>query len=467
MGSFMNLTCLFTGDDLTPQTKYEHTIPRSVGGRIRSKKVSSDRFNEAAGNSVDLKLAQVFAPVFNRLGLCTPSSHKSPTVSATIRGDPGRYEFDKEGRFGRAQDIEERDPISHELRSIVGRDPGRIARRLGRPGKFEIVPPKKLGMATVEVPLFDTDTEVAALKAILLTYDHLLSDDPNRFTHTPQLHAARDLVKDFVLDGKLNGKSYDAIMLGIQYDKIRELQELRQYAAKPTTAFEHVMVVSAKQCTRTIDAVWWIAGVDPYGFRLCGNWRGASFTWLAVSGVVKGTETWIKYVPRDFNCKLEKRLRARQPSRPAEQLWKATAGEISVHHREAFRRATDHAERNCPKFVRDGVLRQAQVGLQESGDGRIVNGLIRYLELAFEWRLLDAAKKAEFDGIVSTRVGTVGADMLKESVAEILKVPEPLSWDAWHTLFVAILDDLRLPLGLPGEISLGESVIDITKDGGK
>jgi hypothetical protein len=457
-------TCLFTGEALAPPTKYEHTIPQSVGGRIKSKRVSSNRFNQAAGNGVDLKIARVFAPGFNRLGLSTPSSHKVPTVPAFIRGDKGQYEFDKQGRFSRKRDIEERDPHTHKVISVVGRDPIRIARRFDRPMKFELVPPPKLGTASVEVPLFDVDVEIAALKSILLTFDHLLLDRQNRFTRTSNLSMARDLVKNFVLHGKLDDTSYEKIVLGIQYDKINELQQLRNTSSKPSTPFEHVMVVSANQSTRTVDAVWCIAGIDPYGFRLCGDWREAPFTFLLVSGILKGTDTSIELLPRDFNCKLVKQLRSRQTGQPSEQMLKAAAGEISVHHRDAWERAIDHAERNCPEFVRDGVIRQAQISLQEHGDGRIVIGLIRYLELAFEWRLTDPAKKLEFDRIIKTRTSAAKAALLKESVTGIMESPALLTWDEWHRLFVDILDDLRVPLGLPGEVSLGETVIEITKN---
>lgn len=338
MKSCSTATCLFTGDVLSLKTKYEHTIPQSVGGRIKSKRMSSNRFNEAAGDSVDLKLAQVFAPAFNRLGLSTPSSHKPPTVPASVRGDKGQYEFDKQGRFSRKRDIEERDPLTHKVTSVVGRDPKRIARQFDRPMKIEVIPPPKLGIATIEVPLFDLDVEIAALKSILLTFDHLLFDSPNRFTRAADLSIARDLVKDFVLHRKLDDDSYEEIVMGIQYDKIAELQQVRDASTKPITAFEHLMVASANQATKTIDAVWWIAGIDPYGFRLCRDWRGAPFTFLVVSGILKGTDTSIEPLPRKFNCKLAARLKAIQSGRVSRQLVKNAAEEISVHHHNAWQR---------------------------------------------------------------------------------------------------------------------------------
>jgi hypothetical protein len=46
-------TCLFTGKVLTPDTREEHTILWSLGGRVRSRRVTSSAFNEACGSHVD------------------------------------------------------------------------------------------------------------------------------------------------------------------------------------------------------------------------------------------------------------------------------------------------------------------------------------------------------------------------------------------------------------------------------
>src|SRR5947209_6385257 len=86
-------SCLFTGEPLGPRTKEEHTIQRSVGGRIRSTWVSSDAFNEAAGRRVDEDFGGAYDMVFNRLGLLTHSAHKTPKVPAQLSGADGRFEF--------------------------------------------------------------------------------------------------------------------------------------------------------------------------------------------------------------------------------------------------------------------------------------------------------------------------------------------------------------------------------------
>ncbi|GEM_PF-1156766 len=462
-----NATCLFTGDALTAETKTEHTIPQAVAGRIKSRIVSSDRFNEAAGKTVDQALAGAFAPVFNRLGLVTPASHRTPSVGAFIRGDNGRYEFGKNGRFQRRGFAEERDPKTHQLVSVVGADVAQVTRRLGRPGKVDLAPSPPGTRATIDVPLLDLNIEIAALKSVLLTFDHLLAPDQDRFTRRPELAAVRCFVRDYVLAGKFDQRVYDQVAVGIQYDKLRELQELRRRAARPATPFEHVMVAAADPATRTLDAVWWLASIDPYGFRLCSDWRGKPFTLVVASGILRDTDTCMESVPIEFHCRVAARLRATQPRGVTKQQLDAIAGEIAVHHRDAVQRATDHAERHCPDFVRDCVERMAQINLQERRDARVVSGLRRYIESAFEWRLADPVRRAEFERIVELRIGAAPGELLGEAVNNITAPPAKLTWDQWHRLYVSILDDLRTPFGLPGEVDRGESTLAITQMHGR
>src|SRR4051812_29511892 len=79
-------TCLFTGTTLTPNTLREHTIPRSVGGRIRSREVSSDSFNGRAGSYVDPFLYEPYSEVMTTLGPVLTAEHRGGTVTVEVPG---------------------------------------------------------------------------------------------------------------------------------------------------------------------------------------------------------------------------------------------------------------------------------------------------------------------------------------------------------------------------------------------
>src|SRR5688572_6343686 len=68
-------TCLFTGEELGSDTAEEHAIPRAIGGRIRSRVVTSSAFNNAASDVLDIKLVRAYALVMNALGPLLGSEH--------------------------------------------------------------------------------------------------------------------------------------------------------------------------------------------------------------------------------------------------------------------------------------------------------------------------------------------------------------------------------------------------------
>lgn len=56
-------TCLFTDAPLTSDTRIEHTILDSLGGRVTSRIVTSSEFNEQSAREVDLAAKQIYWPV--------------------------------------------------------------------------------------------------------------------------------------------------------------------------------------------------------------------------------------------------------------------------------------------------------------------------------------------------------------------------------------------------------------------
>ena len=81
-------TCLFSGECLTPTTKVEHTIPRSVAGRITSRNVSCDSFNELCGQRYDPFLARRYVQLMNVLSPLLSSKHQTGQLAVDAPGEP-------------------------------------------------------------------------------------------------------------------------------------------------------------------------------------------------------------------------------------------------------------------------------------------------------------------------------------------------------------------------------------------
>lgn len=459
-------TCLFTGVALPPVTKVEHTIQAALGGRFQSRKVSSDRFN-AKASAIDQALAQAYSPIFNRIGPLMPGGYKTPSVPARVQGEDGPFEIRGDGRFVRkGLHVKTRDPITNKPVEVYGSDVGAMQRHFGAPNaKPERVHSPPGATASFDVPLLNIEIEIAALKSILLTFDHLQGNDPNRFTRTPNVARARSLVTDFIMKGQKTFECYGTTMMGLQYDKIHRLRQLRRQVSLDATPFEHVMVASANVATKTLDVVWWIASIDPYGFRLCNDWSEGEFTCMVVSGVLANSGDIFK-LAEGFSCKPEFNRRSGLPRTPSSKQLDALDGEISVHRLEALRMAVDLAERKRPEYVRDSVVEIARDNLQNLNDGRIVTALASYLERLFYSRLNDPANRNAFKTCVRQRTECLQGALQGEAVGSSESPRAQLAWDRWHAVYVQILDDLLPSIGPPGEFSSGGHSAEIIKHPG-
>ena len=95
-------TCLFTGRETgAPSTKEEHTIPRALGGRYRSRTVSSTEFNEQCSKVVDRYLIEPYSFICNALGPLLSGEHEPGSVSVSVKDAPGRYVIEAGGALRR------------------------------------------------------------------------------------------------------------------------------------------------------------------------------------------------------------------------------------------------------------------------------------------------------------------------------------------------------------------------------
>jgi hypothetical protein len=79
-------TCLFTGEELTPTTKQEHTIPKALGGRIKSRFVTSDTFNNFCGARLDFVLKLAYEPLLNQLAPLLPRTSQPGMMPIDVPG---------------------------------------------------------------------------------------------------------------------------------------------------------------------------------------------------------------------------------------------------------------------------------------------------------------------------------------------------------------------------------------------
>jgi hypothetical protein len=154
---------------------------------------------------------------------------------------------------------------------------------------------------TYDCPAIRPEIELAALKAPLLTFDHLLQHDSERFTRSEALVPLRDIILRAVTDGRIDPPTWHRYSLGLQYDRLAMYEEMRKQIPLPKTPFEHLLLVAGNHPARCIDIVWVILGFDPFGFRLTSDWRGGSFGFGVVNGVLKnsGVSEAVPLVPPD------------------------------------------------------------------------------------------------------------------------------------------------------------------------
>ena len=198
-------TCLFTSAPLNESTKVEHTIPESLGGRVRSSVVSSTDFNEGWGETLVPALKKPYAMIMNRLGPLLPGIHQSGQLRVDVRGEAPGLALDDEGVLTRQNlDIVARDEETNRPRSVVGTSEKAIRGILKQAGArddqivFSMVPASTATTFYTNAPVIWKELEVAALTSTLLTFDHLTRDTGRRFTRSDELLEARQFIRQAV-----------------------------------------------------------------------------------------------------------------------------------------------------------------------------------------------------------------------------------------------------------------------------
>lgn len=406
---------------------------------------------------VDGVLTQLYGDVMSILGPVLPIESLGGDRRIELgSGTPGRYVVNNQGQLTmRGATVVERDPQTNRPTAVLGADEAALRRIVDQcilPGATEArrmeLPPAQEGVFPLRLMLC-AEIEIATLKAALLTFEHLLQNDPGRFTWHDSLAETRNKVQQMVMAGS----SVDAdfmirTVLGLQYEKkwLDLYQRLRISVPFPETPFEHVIIASGNPGSRVLDLVFWAYRTDPYAFRFHG-WSGAGFTYLAVNGILRGTASSEAYRLPCNQLLGEPNMRRshlliKGPVDAAER--EAMRQEIFDYRAGLCREALDYVERHCDDIVRENLDRYAR--LNSGGDRTVSNAIRERLKLFFGRRIAEDVARLEFDATV---------DGVLSDAPEVMLPPEngddSPDWAYWLQLHRKGLDALRDRFGLPGE----------------
>lgn len=464
-------TCLFTDAELDKDTKVEHTIQRALGGRVRSKEVTSSTFNELCGGKVDPYFSGVYAETMRALGSYLSSEAKSASERFKIAGQDGWWQIDDRGRLAKSGNTVRYDKQGTPL-SAIGPSLELLKPTIRKLGvtpfrQMEELPPQN-DVIFPERAMIHWRIEVAALKAILLTFDHLLKDDSERFTRSVACVPVRQFIRK-VVETDSDGTSTEPLAeysLGLQYDQdyLDLYEKLRNDANLPTSSFGHTLIVSANLATRTVDAVFWAFETDPYAFRLTREWQGDTFTVVMTNGILLRQEASQAirlqqgHLLGRYNNR-RNRMRVTIPLTQQDRMSAAT--EIMERRMLLYQRAVDHVERTNDTSVCEHLDRLAR--LNSIRDHRLSSAVFNHLTTLFAGRIEPEAKSDEFLEIVSPILDSAGDDILLQEMSP-QAIPKQ-DWPHWLTTYRQCLDALREPFGLPGRIfrAASRTEMDVTQ----
>jgi hypothetical protein len=464
-------TCLFTGAELNADTKDEHTIQRALGGRVKSTIVTSSEFNELCGGKIDPFLARLYAIIMNALEPVLPSEAQAGLLNFRTVGEDIPWKVAGGKLVLTGTSVIDRNPDNNRPTSAIGPDFEsfkKLSKDLGvSPVRTtRMLAPQTEGVFDEEA-VFHWGIEVAALKSLLLTFDHLLADEPNRFTRSPKLDAVRKFVRAIAerASEKPNTDALVDLSLGIQLDDnyLDLYEKLRNDAGLPRKAFQHTLIISANHATRSLDAVFWAFETDPHAFRLSYDWEGDSFTYVMTNGILAGQQASdaVRLEGGYLLGKQTSRCNRLKNAVPEPDLREA-ATEVMERRHELYRQAVDHVERNSNVSVQEQLHSLATLNV--NGDHRLSSAVFSQLVVLFGRRYSEPQKADAFLALLIPLIDGAAADILPPNPPPA----EPASgWDYWLALYRQCLDVLQPEFGLPGNIFTATTREIIVKRPGK
>lgn len=288
----MERTCLFTGKPLDENTKIEHTIPKSLCGRIRSNTVTCSEFNEAS-SKCDAVLRQEFTMILSALAPVLPKEFNPGEIPVKL--DNGWDAIKKDGFIDiKKPIIADRYPSGKPKEVYLSNDPRKTERTLKKLGikhKSQNIISIPGDMAFYKgIPICSNQSVISILKSIICTIDAVLQiEGKELFTRRKAMNPLISFINESVSvqedDIRIDAldRHYLGIQLADQKDFDRSLS-FHNYKAKP---FEHVIIFSSNTATKTLDAAWNIFSHEVHGVRLATNWNGPKVCGYIANSIFK------------------------------------------------------------------------------------------------------------------------------------------------------------------------------------
>jgi len=272
-------TCLFTNKPLDENTKIEHTIPRALCGRIRSKTVTCSEFNEAS-SKCDAILRQEFLMILGALAPMLPKEFDPGEIPVTL--DSGIPAIKKGGVIDlQKPHVLERTSNGLPKHVYIPDNPKTLDKNLER---FRA---KKSKLNYISLPgnqvFYDnliacsSQSEISILKSIVCTIDFILQKESRAlFTRSKEMKPLRDFIKDSIskLPEEINIQVLDRHYLGIQLFDMKVFEKALSFHKYKAKAFEHIILFSSNTATKTLDAAWNIFSHEVHVVRLATRWTG-------------------------------------------------------------------------------------------------------------------------------------------------------------------------------------------------
>ncbi len=301
-------TCLFTGDVLDETTKIEHTILRSIGGKIRSTEVCSSEFNGLCGSTIDQNLHDCYSEICRILAPFISKEHQQGCKQITIGEDEKYFILDTNNilKLKGCKVVERDENGKPQLLYTNSKAKAlEMAKQLNIPEDSLSITyerPTNENVFYFNKETVSTDMEISLLKCALLSYDHLLKRSIGKFVFTrdkslKDIYAiinnsldnleTRQIEKRKISHVKIDKEKWHSISLGIQYDKLEMINEIRSEISFNQTPFEHFLIASGNSSTKTIDIIFNIFNHEPWGFRVSNNWEGEDFQYCIINPIFK------------------------------------------------------------------------------------------------------------------------------------------------------------------------------------
>jgi len=220
---------------------------------------------------------------------------------------------------------------------------------------------------------------------------------------------------------------------------------LRKCVPEEVQPFEHLLIASGDSRSQTIDAVFRVFGVDPFGFRLTDCYRGEKFTCLLINQPLARGRVLGPY----WNDRATRICRANNrrsyPRFLTDAIRNDVQHEIEQRRTQARQLAIELTELRADETVVRRIRDEAT--MNGTGDHSVGTAIRSYIRRFFAGRLNSDTEPRWHTDIEAT----LGRLPDSQSRLDATVDSSPIEWPAWLRAYRRLLGKLRPWLGPPGD----------------